>query len=803
MFLTELLDFAHKTLETLSGGDSTVKGFMTLGLMGVLGYFGRTIPQSILNFIHRNTIASMTFTRAGAYSMDLHNYAAFMKWFAETKWAKYDRNRRVTFDRDDPAFGPGAGFHWFFFEGRYFWFHVVRLNSSGTDIEKEEFTLYTFGRTTAPFEKLVEAFRIKPNRNEIRIFAPEDGRWSVTGKLKLDCGETLVIDPQVEKEFFGSIDWFVANEPWYRKRGRAYKHTVILEGPPGTGKAQPLTSLVKVPGGWKKMGEIQVGDMVTAWDGKPTRVDGVFPQGKKQTFSITFRDGRTVEACDEHLWKVFSKDWKTKENPTGWRIINTTELFGRMNSTKQRMYVPLCKSEDGPTVELPIHPYNLGVLLGDGGLTSTSIVLTKGDQQLFDLFAENMPDTLEYTPRDEISRAVVGKEWRNNCYRTALDEMGLMGKDSLSKFVPAIYLNASHEQRLALLQGLMDTDGTVDKSKSLSFCSSSYQLATHVQYLVRSLGGMAKIKSKQTFYTYQGERKEGAMAYNVNIRYPKPSELFRLDSKRSKTNDDNQYAAGLKLEIKHINLAKRVECQCISVEHEDHLYVTDGFTVTHNTSLIKAAGRRYKRDIHFINLATDGRSLQKLISQLRPGDLICIEDFDDVKSLHRRVEDPVRRLEMGENENKNDLAFMDCDIQLSTFLNILQGVVELDDLIIVLTTNHIEKIDPAVYRPSRVDKKIHVPFLKDAEIKRYIDVMYDNPTYDRNVMFPDTAAAVLSGLFNEYPHEATDFIARLDTMTDAYIAENYAMRAEPAKPKTTPVAPAPITGDSVCEPTPL
>lgn len=457
MFLTELLELAHKTLETLSGGDSTVKGFMTLGLMGALGYFGRTIPQSILNFIRRNTIASMTFTRAGAYSMDLHNYAAFMKWFAETKWAKYDRNRRVTFDRDDPAFGPGAGFHWFFFEGRYFWFHVVRLNSSGTDIEKEEFTLYTFGRTTAPFEKLVEAFRIKPNRNEIRIFSPEDGRWSVTGKLKLNCGETLVIDPQVEKEFFGSIDWFVANESWYRKRGRAYKHTVILEGPPGTGK----------------------------------------------------------------------------------------------------------------------------------------------------------------------------------------------------------------------------------------------------------------------------------------------------------------------------------------------------------TSLIKAAGRRYKRDIHFINLATDGRSLQKLISQLRPGDLICIEDFDDVKSLHRRVEDPARRLEMGEKENKNDLAFMDCDIQLSTFLNILQGVVELDDLIIVLTTNHIEKIDPAVYRPSRVDKKIHVPFLKDAEIKRYIDVMYDNPTYDRNVMFPDTAAAVLSGLFNEHPHEATDFIARLDTMTDAYIAENYAMRAEPAKPKPAPIAPAPSTGESVCEPTPL
>lgn len=437
MFLSEILAFLHTTLETLSGGDSTVKGFMTLGLMGALGYFGRTVPRSILNFIRRNTIASMTFTRAGSYSMDLMNYAAFMKWFAHTKWAKYDRNRRVTFDRDDPAFGPGSGFHWFFFEGRYFWFNVQRLASSGTDIEKEEFTLYTFGRSTAPFERLVEEFRIKRDKNAVRIFQPEDGRWSMIGKLRLDHGETLVVDPDVEEQFFGSIQKFVDNEQWYRKRGRAYKHTVVLEGPPGTGK----------------------------------------------------------------------------------------------------------------------------------------------------------------------------------------------------------------------------------------------------------------------------------------------------------------------------------------------------------TSLVKAAARRFRRDLHTLNLATDGRSLPKLISQLQPGDMLCIEDFDDVKSLHRRTEDPTKRLEMGEDDKKNDLMIMDCDIQLSTFLNILQGVVELEDLIIVLTTNHIEKIDPAVYRPSRVDKTIHVPFLKDAEVKRYIDVMYDNPTYDRNVMFPDTAAAVLSGLFNEHPEDAAAFIERLDKLSDAYIAENYALREEPPKPK--------------------
>lgn len=454
MFIAELLDLAHKTLETLSGGDSTVKGFMTLGLMGVVGYLCRTVPQTIINYIRRNIISSMTFTRAGTYSMDLQNYAAFMKWFAETKWAKYDRNRRVTFDRDNPAFGPGTGFHWFFWEGRYFWFNVTRLASSGTDIEKEEFTLYTFGRSTQPFVDLVESFRIKRDKSTVRIYSPNENGWGITGRLRLDSPEILVIDPEVEKQFFGTLDKFVANEAWYRKRGRAYKQTIILEGPPGTGK----------------------------------------------------------------------------------------------------------------------------------------------------------------------------------------------------------------------------------------------------------------------------------------------------------------------------------------------------------TSLIKAAARRYKRDVHFINLATDGRRLQRLISDLSPGDMVVIEDFDDVKSLHKRGGLP--RMEFGEGDLSKELSFMDSDIQLSTFLNILQGVVELDDIIIIMTTNHIEKIDPAVYRPSRVDRKIHVPFLKDAEIKRYIDVMYENPTYDRNVMFPDTAAAVLSGLFNEHPHEADDFIARLDKLTDAYIAENFALREVvklPSKPKGKSSAPEPAVAELVSD----
>lgn len=447
MLIQEALSFYHNALEMLSSGDSTVKGFMTLGIMGVLGYLGRTIPQTIWAFIKRNTISSMTFTRAGSYSMDLQNYAEFMRWFAESKWAKYDRNRRVTFDRDNPAFGPGSGYHWFIWKGRYFWFNVVRLNSSGTDIEKEEFTLYTFGRTTTPFEELVEDFRIKPCKKSIRLFSPDTHGWSYQGRLRLDADETLIIDPQVEKDLFGSIDYFVNNEEWYRKRGIAYKHTIILHGPPGTGK----------------------------------------------------------------------------------------------------------------------------------------------------------------------------------------------------------------------------------------------------------------------------------------------------------------------------------------------------------TSLMKRVARKYKRDLHILNLATHGRDLVNLVGKLSPGDILCIEDFDDVKSLHRRKTE--KKLELVDAEEKKPEALlMDSEIPLSTFLNVLQGIVELDDIIIMLSTNHLELIDPAVYRESRVNKLIEVLPLKDPEVKRFIDTMYENPTYNRNVVYPDVPASTLAGIFMEHPYDHLAFIDKLNTLDDKYVAENYALQPEPPRLPSQNKGNAPIEG---------
>lgn len=151
----------------------------------------------------------------------------------------------------------------------------------------------------------------------------------------------------------------------------------------GQGKATCLTAKIKVPGGWSTMGEMKVGKIITAWDGTPTKVTGVYPQGVRETYKITFEDDRCVEVDKEHLWKIYdiagplTSRWgrngielRTKEEveDNRWRIVTTEELLelSKNKDRWRRIYVPLCKSEDSPPKKLKIPPYLMGVLLGDG-----------------------------------------------------------------------------------------------------------------------------------------------------------------------------------------------------------------------------------------------------------------------------------------------------------------------------------------------------------------------------------------------------------------------------------------------------
>ncbi len=376
-------------------------------------------------------------------------------------------------------------------------------------------------------------------------------------------------------------------------------------GPAGSGKAQPLDAKVKVPGGWKEMGQISVGDIVSTPDGGTARVLNVFPQGIKEIFKISFADGSTVEACADHLWKVYNIDWRDRE-----RIVTTEEILRLLSlkSKKNRLYVPLPEPVYGEDARLAIDPYLLGVLLGDGQLSTATPVLTTADPEII-LRLNGILSSSGYffskIPSQKLGYSLKRLRRKNtpNGFTEKLKELGIFGRKSFDKFVPAIYLESSQKQRLELLQGLLDTDGYVGKDKTVSFCSTSLVLAEQVQYLVRSLGGLALLSSKNTTYSYAGVKKQGRESYTVFIRIRNPSSLVSLTRKRDRLREPGQHDNCRRKKIISVSPVRHAAAQCILIDHPHHLYITNDFTVTHNTflatymSLLYHFGKDIKRII--------------------------------------------------------------------------------------------------------------------------------------------------------------------------------------------------------------
>lgn len=368
-------------------------------------------------------------------------------------------------------------------------------------------------------------------------------------------------------------------------------------GPAGTGKAQPLYSRVRVPGGWITMGEVEVGTVVCTPNGKTAPVAAIYPQGKKTIYRFTFEDGRTTDCCDDHLWKVHTHEWSRVDGAVdGYRVVTTRELrqWIEMPSKRNRLYIPLTSAVQDPKVDLPIPPYLLGILIAEGCLTNgTAVSFTSPDAEIVERVRNLIPtgmtlhvnsDGLSYRIVKETGKAAPEGGNQRNPLLESLRELDLMGKASYEKTIPASYLYTSIEQRMELLRGLLDGDGTVDKvNGTVSYCSTSYGLARQLQMLVRSMGGLAKITTKHPHYTYDGEVREGRIAYNVFIRHPDRASFFHLARQKARASGEYQYSDCLRLRIKDIQEIGEYNAQCISIADAEHLYITDDYVVTHNT----------------------------------------------------------------------------------------------------------------------------------------------------------------------------------------------------------------------------
>lgn len=366
------------------------------------------------------------------------------------------------------------------------------------------------------------------------------------------------------------------------------------------GKAQPVDEPVLTPTGWRPIGEIRPGDEVIAGDGTRTRVVAVYPQGRRPVFHVTFDDGTWTRCCDEHLWRVKigkrQRFGAGRHDPDAWSVLPLRDIRafgGDTPSPPKRALIPMPGAADLEERPTPLDPYLMGALLGDGGFTGSGLTFTNPEIEVLAAVEAALPDGCRLvdsgdglnwrirsdapTRRDEAT----GRIEQSHPAISALRAMGLWGVKSEAKFIPDGYLWNTASARLAILQGLLDTDGHIADGGSVEFSTASPELAAGVEHLVGSLGGKAQTTTRAAGYRRpDGTRRECQPSHRVRIRLP-GIDLFRLPRKAARRHDPSATAEGRVL--RQIEPAGDAECVCIAVEHPDHTYVTRGFIVTHNT----------------------------------------------------------------------------------------------------------------------------------------------------------------------------------------------------------------------------
>lgn len=363
--------------------------------------------------------------------------------------------------------------------------------------------------------------------------------------------------------------------------------------PPGTQKAQPLYSKVLTPNGFIRMGEVKVGMEVISGTGNVCHVTGVYPQGVKKIYEVTFDDGSKCRCSDEHLWTVQTRDDRRRKNKDGsekYRTITLNEMLKNYKIENGKRcnysidYVPKIEFKER---KLLIHPYVMGVLIGDGSLSNGNLNISTVDDEILNNVKSFLPDEYELVHRGGCDYRI-----RTNVYYAkgksdltkALEIYGLQGKTSGERFIPKEYLTGSYEQRLWLLRGLMDTDGSASKSYC-SYATISEKLADNVIELVHSLGGYASKSQRKAGYRKNGEYKRCNNYFELIIEFGSDMEsIFALRRKKEIYKPKRNV---IKRFITDIAYIEDDECQCIYIDDESHLYITDNYIITHNTTLEK------------------------------------------------------------------------------------------------------------------------------------------------------------------------------------------------------------------------
>ena len=363
----------------------------------------------------------------------------------------------------------------------------------------------------------------------------------------------------------------------------------IYVGLAGTGKAMPKDTLIPTPDGEKLLGEIKVGDFVFDRKGHPTKVLGVYDRGVRRCFELTFSDGRKTRCCDEHIWPCYT----SKKNLKNLTLQEMMEKGIRISAKSGgRFRMPINGCVEFAEKELTVHPYILGVFLGDGCCKERYLTLSSNDLPVVEKVAKLLNATAEKLSENNYS-------WRFMKGGKAITTKEVFGdiaswvmRGSNEKAIPAYYLHGSSDQRIALLQGLFDTDGSVSsKSNGLaSFSTTSSELYAGVSYLLRSLGLSASTSSKAVCRGRVKQNGTCSTDYVVrthlkpdqfDVCFSLPRQIEKLKAVFGAFKRPSKCTERVALtDVREIEPCDQV---CILVDNPEHLFLANDFLVTHNT----------------------------------------------------------------------------------------------------------------------------------------------------------------------------------------------------------------------------
>jgi len=416
-------------------------------------------------------------------------------------------------------------------------------------------------------------------------------------------------------------EWIVTNE--IDKAQKEKKGLVIL-GIRRFAKALQNDELLYTPNGEITIGEIKEGDRIYGADGKLTTVTGVFPQGKIPIYKMVLEDGRTILCCENHIWRV-----KDRRNGGSIKNLTVKQLLpiyknkrvhngykdGVQRTVDECLFaIPNNNPVEYEEQELPISPYFLGLWLGDGSSRRTGI--TTIDREIVDYLHKYASSLGLFVRQDEteyiITSGKMGGRADKNPLLNAMKECNLIR----NKHIPSDYLYSSVEQRMELLKGLMDTDGTVYSNGTISFTTTNENIAEGFYTICRSLG--INLTRKKFIPKLYGKPCGEGWLFTIFTELP----IFKLERKLKNYrigNKGKQFKINY-TSIREISLMGEDYATCITVDNKDKLFLTTNYTVTHN-SVLEASYIAWG--------ATFDENSQNIIAGLNAPDIKLITDKID------------------------------------------------------------------------------------------------------------------------------------------------------------------------------